>query len=93
MSSRIAFYVHVFVVVMCLAVGMSETYSWLPDIPDPSVLHPLCLLLLFANYAMPFVILAFAKVDQRTPGEIIAAVILSAVLTVAGLCALLPLVM
>jgi hypothetical protein len=88
MSSRNVFYVHAVVVVMCLIVGMSESYSWLAW---AQVLIPLVTPLLLGNIAIPFVILVLAVRERRTPGKIAAAVTLSAILTIASFYAILPL--
>ena len=88
MSSRNVFYVHAFVVVMSLVIGMSESYSWLAW---AQALIPLVLPLLLANVVAPFVILKLAIEERRTPRQIAAAVTLSVALAVAWFYAILPL--
>lgn len=90
MSSRIAFYAHVLLVVIGMVMGMSETYRWLAW---AQVLGFVSLPMMLGNLAMPLVILALAKREQRSPGTIAAATILSAILTVTWFFAIFPLFM
>jgi hypothetical protein len=90
MSSRSVLYLHAFLAMMCIAAGMSESYSWLAW---ATLLIGLVLPLLLGNIAMPFVILWLARKERRNPGRIAAAVTLSVVLTVASFFAVFPLCM
>ena len=90
MSSRSAFYVHATVVVLCLVVGMSESYSWLAW---AKVFIPLVTPMMAVNLVLPFVILVLAIREHRSQEGIAAVVALSAALSVAWFFAILPLCM
>jgi hypothetical protein len=73
-SSRKVFYAHATVVVLGLAVGMSESYSWLRG---AQTLIPFLYPLMLANLALPFVILRVAIKEHQSQARITAAVALS----------------
>ena len=76
MSSREAFYIHAFVALMCLSIGMSESYPWLAW---ARALVPIAPFLVFGGIAIPFVILWLAVQERRRPIRVAAAFVLSAV--------------
>lgn len=88
MSSRNVFYVHATVVALGLAVGMSESYSWLRA---ARALIPLVCHLMLINLVLPFVIRELAVKEHRSPATIAAAVALSATLSIAFFLAISPL--
>jgi len=89
MSSRQAFYLHVFVLLVAILMGMSERY---PSLAWAQLLAILVIPSIPANIALPVVILVLATKERRSPGRIAAAVALSVVLSIAWFFALLPLV-
>jgi len=90
MSSRKVFYLQVLAVVLCLIAGMSESYSLLAW---AKVLTPLMNFLPLVNIAIPFVIVRLAAREQRPSWQIAGAFTLSAALTIASFCAIMPLCM
>jgi hypothetical protein len=87
-SSRNVFYIHATVVVLGLAVGMSESYSWLRG---AQALSPLVLPLMLVNFVLPFVIPVLACKEHLSGARIVAAAALSVALSVAFVLALSPL--
>lgn len=88
MSSRNAFYAHATVAVLGLAVGMSESYSWLRG---AQILIPLIYPLMLANFALPFVICMLATKEHRSQARTAFAVALSTALSAAFFLAISPL--
>jgi hypothetical protein len=88
MSSRGVFYTHVLILLLGAAVGMSESSRWLEW---AQLLIVLVLPMMLVNVAMPFAILALARKEKQPPRAIVAAVILSAAMTVAWFFVILPL--
>lgn len=88
MSSRNVFYVHAAVVVLGLAVGMSESYPWLRG---AETLIPLIYPLMLANLLLPFVIGVLAAQERRSQARTAVAVALSTALSAAFFLAISPL--
>ena len=88
MSSRNAFYVHAAVVMLGLAVGMSESYSWLRW---AQTMIPLLSPLMLANLVLPLVVLNLASKERRSQAAMTAALVLSAALCMAFFLAVSPL--
>jgi hypothetical protein len=80
----------VFLAALCLIVGMSESYAslaWARVLIPPMNFMPLLFVFL------PFVIVKLATREQRPAWQIAAAFALSAGLTIASFCAVMPLCM
>ena len=88
MSSRKMFYVHAAIVVLGLAVGMSESYSWLRGV---QALIPILYPLMLANLVLPLVILQLAIKGRQSRARVVAGAALSTALCVAFFLAISPL--
>jgi hypothetical protein len=67
MTALIMFYIHAFVVILSLAIGMSETF---PELAWGQILVPLIPPLWLVNISSPFVIYILAKKEKRSPASI-----------------------
>jgi hypothetical protein len=89
MSARKAFYIHVFVLVILIPIGLSEQYHWLNwNEPLVGLVYPL----LLTSMAMPIVIIRLATKEQQPGFRIMVGAILSFAMTFASFAAIIPLV-
>lgn len=86
---RVLFFLHAFVLVVCLVAGMSEVY---PYLAWGQFLMPVAALLSPANIALPIVIFVRGRAEEVPTAALVFAVFLSVLMTIASFFAMLPLV-
>ena len=77
---RVLFFLHAFVLVVCLVAGMSEVY---PYLAWGQFLMPVAALLSPANIALPIVIFVRGRAEEVPTAALVFAVFLSVLMTIA----------